>query len=235
MNETKMLWRRFQQCLGASAILLVEESSETGHFRHLSNNVLGVRKFWNTNAKRVIFFSKCLKCNVDFKNVTIISEKVFCFWDNRIWTGIIKLSLLRTGYFPSAANVLTSSTKIFQFNRGEFFLLNWPGSDQWLWWPCCDADLNSSLARLPCFLSKDPLKRDFLEIYLTTFFEGIILEIINLWGSSFVKKYLKFKMYFKNRVKNWQKCFVSDLISSQLVLLNGLYSDEDAFHQQPIC
>ena len=33
-------------------------------------------------------------------------KKAFCFWDNCISIGIVKLSLLRRGYFSSAANVL---------------------------------------------------------------------------------------------------------------------------------
>ena len=48
--------------------------------------------------------------------------------------------------------------------------------------------------------AKGPLQRDFLDIYLTTFSEAITSEIINLWGSSFSKKYSKFKLDFKN----WQ-------------------------------
>ena len=35
---------------------------------------------------------------------------------------------------------------------------------------CCRSALNSVSARLPCYLSKRPLKRDFLDIYLTTSF-----------------------------------------------------------------
>ena len=35
---------------------------------------------------------------------------------------------------------------------------------------CCRLDFDSVSARLPCHMSDDPLKRDFLDIYLTTFF-----------------------------------------------------------------
>ena len=35
---------------------------------------------------------------------------------------------------------------------------------------CRHLDFNSVSARLPCYLSKGPLKRDFLDIYLTTSF-----------------------------------------------------------------
>ena len=39
-------------------------------------------------------------------------EKVFCFWDNCISPGIVKLILLRTGYISLAANMLANSPKI---------------------------------------------------------------------------------------------------------------------------
>ena len=57
------------------------------------------------------------------------SEKVFLFWDNCIWIGIVKLTLLRTGK-TSAANVLTSSPKIRDVNKRDFFQVNCPYSDQ---------------------------------------------------------------------------------------------------------
>ena len=61
------------------------------------------------------------------------TEMFFFYYDNYIWIGIVKLSLLRTGYFSSAANVLTSSPKIFHVNKKDFFQLNWLGSDEWIW------------------------------------------------------------------------------------------------------
>ena len=190
MNMIKMVWCKFQQCLGTSAMLLVEGSSETGLFRHLSNLVFGVDNFENTKTKGVIFFSKCLKFKLDFKNAAKNWEKVFCFWDNCIWIGIVKLSLLRTGYFSSAANVLRSSPKIWHVNKRDFFELNFLASHQQLW------------ARLPYCLSKDPLKRDFLDIYLATFSESVTSKIQNLWGSSFDSKCLKSNVDFKNAVKS---------------------------------
>ena len=42
-------------------MLLVERSSETGRFRHLSNHVFRVRNFKNTKALRVIFLLKIFK------------------------------------------------------------------------------------------------------------------------------------------------------------------------------
>ena len=139
MNHMKMVWCIFQQCLGTSPMFLVEWSSETRLFRHLSNFVFGVRNFLNTKAMRVIFFWKCLKFNLDYKNATKNSEKVSCFRGNCIWNDIVKLPLLRTGYFSLAANVLTSSTKIWHVNKRDFFQLNWIGSDKWIWSKCSEA------------------------------------------------------------------------------------------------
>ena len=169
------------------------------------------------------FFPKRSKFQMHFKNTAKNSEKVFCFWDNSIWIGIVKLSLLRTGYFSSAANVLTSSPKIWHVKNRDFFQLNWLGSYKWIWQRCCDADSNSACARLPCCLSKGRLKGDFLEIYLTTFSESVISKKQNLWESSFFSKYLKFNLHFKNSVKKWEKFFCCEVIASELVSLNCLY------------
>ena len=114
-------------------MFLMKRSSKTGLFRHLSNHVLRVRNFGNTKAVRLIVFFKMFKINLDFKNAAKNWEKIFCFWDNCIWIGIVKLSLLRTGYFSSAANVWTSSLKIFQVNKRDLFQLNWLDSDHWKW------------------------------------------------------------------------------------------------------
>ena len=74
-----------------------------------------IQNLWGSS-----FYSKCLKFNLDFKNAAKNWEKVFCFWDNCIWIGIVKFSLLRTGHFSSAANVLTSSRKIWHVNKRDF-------------------------------------------------------------------------------------------------------------------
>ena len=78
------------------------------------------------------FFPKYLKYKLDFKNVAKNWENHFCFGDNCIGIGIVKLSLLRTGHFSSAANVLTSSPKTLHVNKRDFFQLNWLGRDQWI-------------------------------------------------------------------------------------------------------
>ena len=124
MNMIKMLWCRFEQCLGTFTMLFSEGSSEAGLFRHLCNLVFGVRKFRNTKAMRVIFFAKTFKVSGRLQKSSRKLRKTFCFWDNCISIGIVKLSLLRRGYFSSAANVLTSSPKIWHVNKRDFFQLN---------------------------------------------------------------------------------------------------------------
>ena len=60
-------------------MLLLEGSSETGIFRHLSDYVFAVRNFENTISMKVIFFFKISKFNLDFGNGAGNSEKVFSF------------------------------------------------------------------------------------------------------------------------------------------------------------
>ena len=134
---------------------------------------------------------------------------------------MVTFFLLRTGYFSSAANVLRSSPKIFYVNKRDFFQLNCLGSDQWISQRCCDADFNRASERLPCCLSKGPLKLDSLDIYLTTFSESVISEVQNLRGSSFDSRYWKFNLDFKNATKNSEKkfCFSDNYIWIGIVKL----------------
>ena len=61
MNMIKVISCIFQQCLGMFAMLLVEGSSKTELFRHLSNHVLEVINFGNTKPMMVIFLFKTFK------------------------------------------------------------------------------------------------------------------------------------------------------------------------------
>ena len=119
----------------------------------------------------------------------------------------MKLSLWRTRYFSSGANVLTTSPKIWHVNKRDFFQLNFLGSERWISSRCCNVDFNSAWPRLPCCLSKGPLKRAVLDIYLTTFSESVILKIEKLWGSSFFPNFSKLTLDFKNAAKKWEKRF----------------------------
>ena len=102
-------------------------------FLHLSNHVFGVCNFGNTKAMRVVFFFRALKTSYRFQKCTKKLRKSFFFWDNCIWIGIVKLSLLRTEYYSLIADVLTSSPKIWHLNKRDFFQLNFLGSDRWKW------------------------------------------------------------------------------------------------------
>ena len=103
--------------------------------------------------------------------------------------------------------MLTNSPKLFYVNKGDFFKLHWLARDQWIWKRWCHAHLNSALARLPICFSKGPLKRDFLDIYLTMFSESVISEIQKLLGSSFFQNFSKLNLDFKNSAKKWEKGF----------------------------
>ena len=129
MNMIMVLWCRFQRCLGTFNILLVEASSETVLFRHLSDYDFGVRNLQNAKSMRVIFF-KCLKVNLDFKNGAKNWQKAFNFSGNWIGIGVVKLSLWRARYFSSAANVLRSSPKILHIEKRDFFQPIFLGSYQ---------------------------------------------------------------------------------------------------------
>ena len=147
------------------------------------------------NARGSSFFPNSLKSNLDF----------FCFWDNCMWIGIVKLSPLTTGYFSLVANALTSCPKIWHVNKRSFFARNFVASDEWIWSMGCGADFNCARASLPCFLSQGLLKQDFLDIYLTTFSDSVISEIRKLWGWSFFSEIPKFNLNFQIAAKNWEK------------------------------
>ena len=133
MNLIKVMQRRIRQCLGSFTMLPVDGLSETWLFRHLSNYIFRACNFGKTKAVRIIFFFKMFKIEFRFQKFSKKLRDIICFWDNCIWIGIVKLPLIRTGYFSSAANVWISSPKIFHVNNRNFFQINWLGSDHWKW------------------------------------------------------------------------------------------------------
>ena len=84
------------------------------------------------NLWRSPFFVKMSKITFTFQNFSKKLTKILRFWDNCIWIRIVKFSLLRTGYFSSAANVLTSSLRMWPLKNRYFFGFNWLRSDQWI-------------------------------------------------------------------------------------------------------
>ena len=112
---------------------------------------------------------KCSKLDVNLKNTYKNWEKVFCFPDKFFWIACIELSLLRRECLSSAINVLIKSLKAFYVTARDFFQLNYLHNDQQIWHSSYHWDWISVSARLPCWLGMGHLKRDFLDIYVTTF------------------------------------------------------------------
>ena len=67
---------------------------------------------------------------------------------------------------------------------------------------CRRPDCKSVYARLPCCLWKDPLKRDFSDIYLITFFEVANFGNTSTMRVIFFLKCSKFNIDFGNAEKN---------------------------------
>ena len=119
----KVLSFRFQHRLDPFTMLFFEGSPETGLLTHWSHLFFGLRNFGNTSAMRVIFYFENVKTLTKFQTFRKTSEKYFCFWDNCIWTGCVKLSLLRTEYLSSALIVLTKSLNILHITNRDFLKL----------------------------------------------------------------------------------------------------------------
>ena len=47
----------------------------------------------------------------------ILKKNVFSFWDNIMWIGCVKLTLLRREYLSSAVNVLNNGRKILHITK----------------------------------------------------------------------------------------------------------------------
>ena len=91
----------------------------------------GVRNFGSTSAMRVFFFWKTFQILYRFQKCdNTNSDKVSCFWDNSIWIGFVKLSLLRREYLSRAVNALTNTFKTLHIIKRDFFQPNCLHSDQ---------------------------------------------------------------------------------------------------------
>ena len=84
-----------------------------------------INQLWGSS-----FFWKYSKFKVDFENATKNCEKAFCFGDNYVRNGCVKLSVLRREYLSSAVNVLTNSYKSLRLTKTDFFWLNYLPNDQ---------------------------------------------------------------------------------------------------------
>ena len=93
-SKRKMLLCRFQRCLYRLIRWLTKRALKQDLSCIQVITFFGVNNFGNTQAMRLSFTSKWSKFYLDFKSTIRIREKVFGFWDNRIWTGCMNFSLL---------------------------------------------------------------------------------------------------------------------------------------------
>ena len=147
-------------------------------------------------------------------------QTLFCFWDNCIWKCCCNLSLIRREYLLLALNGLRNSPKILHITKKHFFPTEFR-SQGLIWKSCCGSHFNSVSARLPCYLSKGPLKQDFLDFYLTTLFGvGKLKNTSVMRGSSFFLKMFKMKSKFRKWKKELPKKIFSEITVSEFVAIN---------------
>ena len=133
MNMIKVLWWRFQQCLGTITIFLVEGSSETRLFRQLSIHVFRVRNFGNKKAVTAIFSFKIFQISYKFQKGSKKLRKSF-FVSELIPSGLVSLNCpyVEQDTFHQQP-MLTSSRKFWHVNKRDFFEHNFFPSNQWIW------------------------------------------------------------------------------------------------------
>ena len=74
------------------------------------------------------------------------------------------------------------------------------------------------LVPLPCCFSKDPLKREFLDIYFTTYFRFCSFRNTSGMRSIFFGKYSKLMKLLKMQKQIAEKIFLSGIIASELAI-----------------
>ena len=117
----KVPWCRFQQCSGPFTMFLIDWSSETGLFRHLSNHVFGVRNFRNAKSMRVMFLFQNIQDLIQTSNMRKkIEKKVFV------------CEIIVSQLVSLAPNMLANSPKIWHVNKRNFFQLTCLDSDQYI-------------------------------------------------------------------------------------------------------
>ena len=119
MNMIKGLWCWFQQCFGRFPCCLSKGSLKRDfldiYLTTYSDSIISeIQKLRGLpffhNGQNLVEISKMQQK---------LATKFFCFWENCVWIGIVKLSLLSTGYFSSTPNVLRSTPKIRDVNSIE--------------------------------------------------------------------------------------------------------------------
>ena len=140
---------------------------------------------------------KFLKFNLASKNAETNWENVFSFWDNCIWIGSLKLSLLRREYFSLVVNVLRNSLENLHITKRDDFELNCFHMYQRIWERLCRSDLKIVSSNLDIFSGT------MRAIFFFENFENLI------WLSKIEEKIQK--MFF-----------LSKIIASEMAVLNCL-------------
>ena len=84
-------------------------------------------------------------------------------------------------------------------------------------------------------MSKDPLKYDFLDIFLTTSFGVRKFKNISVMGVILFLKIFTIESYITKCKKEMEKLFfVPEKIASENVGINCLYYEQNACYRQPI-
>ena len=84
-----------------------------------------INKLWPSS-----FYWKYSKFNLDFENEEKNWEKCFSFWDNCMWMGYIKLSILGREHLPTALIVLRNGLKLSHITKRDFLEVNCVPVDQ---------------------------------------------------------------------------------------------------------
>ena len=170
-------------------------------------------------------FSKSWKLNLDLENAKKKKklENIFHFWDKCIRICCNRLPLLRREYLSLAFNGLTNSPKVLHIIKRDFFLLNCLRRDQFIWLSCCRSDINSFSAHLSCYLLKGPLKKDFLDFYLTMYFRVRKFKNRSAMRVIFFWKCSNLNLNLQKKKKIEKLFFVSEIIVSENVTLKILY------------
>ena len=86
---------------------------------------------------------------------------------------------------------------------------------------------------LPFYLFNDPPKRDFLDIYLTTFFGVRKFKNTSANRVIFFFNMFKYDSKYRNcQKKNQQKFFVCEIIASENFAINCFCWEENTCHRQ---
>ena len=133
------------------------------------------------------------------------------------------MSLLKREHFWPALSMLKNSPEILNMTARHFFELNCLHRDHQIPWKWCDSYFNTIWSHLPCCLSKGSLKRNFLDIYLTTFFGIRIFANTSAMTVILILKMFQVLSTFQKWTKKMEKQLFHFLsIASELAALNCL-------------